>query len=662
MEYTVGTKVFGDWEIVREIGEGSYGKVFELKKSQFGITSKSAMKLIRIPKTTAEIREVLSEGMDEQTVTSYFRDIVERFIREIAIMSEVKGHPHIVACEDYAVQEHEGSVGWDILVRMELLTSFSNYLLENQMTEEKARQLGIEICEALDFCQQKGLIHRDIKPGNIFVDSWGRFKLGDFGVARTLEGSSSGMSKQGTEHYMAPEVFYMRPYGANVDVYSLGIVLYRLMNENRLPFWPDAPAPVTFTDKMDALTKRVRGEKLPRPLKGSDAFVEVILKACEADPKERYRTAGEMMDALQGTVNSILDSEPDPFPPPEEDLNVYKELWITAIKDPRGKQIDIDLGDKKIRTEISLDAKQGDVVRIPGEGKAPSLYPAHNGDLVLTIMFPDEETTVNPFDLNQGVDYEIVVEESLKEELDVYKTIWITEDKDPRGKKAEIQWEGSRIQLTIPENIANGSSFKVRQKGKFSIMEPGKRGDLIIAVMFLDAQDLMNSYAYKERLEYTIVEKNGSVKVVLKEAPREILLKYFQNNLAKLYDEKHTYVEPNMPWVIRQNAYANSKVFRVKKNELLGAVDLYTFAVNGVYVTEKAMILVEAGPIKMFPIFYQMVSEAWIEKGKTEKDNVLFIKNVNGGVVEYKHPKLSGKIVSLEAVAEILNDLKKYFQ
>lgn len=152
------------------------------------------------------------------------------------------------------------------------------------------------------------------------------------------------------------------------------------------------------------------------------------------------------------------------------------------------------------------------------------------------------------------------------------------------------------------------------------------------------------------------------MKVVLKEAPREILLKYFQNNLAKLYDEKHTYVEPNMPWVIRQNAYANSKVFRVKKNELLGAVDLYTFAVNGVYVTEKAMILVEAGPIKMFPIFYQMVSEAWIEKGKTEKDNVLFIKNVNGGVVEYKHPKLSGKIVSLEAVAEILNDLKKYFQ
>jgi len=369
MEYTIGTKVFGDWEITREIGEGSYGKVFELTKSKFGITSKSAMKLIRIPKSTSEIREALSEGMDEQTMTSYFRDIVERFIREVAIMSEVKGHPHIVACEDYAVQEHEGSVGWDILVRMELLTSFSKYLLENQMTEEKAKQLGIEICEALDFCQQKGLIHRDIKPGNIFVDSWGRFKLGDFGVARTLEAATSGMSKQGTEHYMAPEVFYMRPYGSNVDVYSLGIVLYRLMNENRLPFWPDAPAPVTFTDKINALTKRMQGEKLPRPLNGSDEFVKVILKACEADPKERYRTAGEMMAALQNEKKesavppAFLDEEMtiNPFDTKQNEemtINPFDIKQNEEQKIVEEKKIDIETESLHVTADTELENEE----------------------------------------------------------------------------------------------------------------------------------------------------------------------------------------------------------------------------------------------------------------------------------------------------------------
>lgn len=68
-------------------------------------------------------------------------------------------------------------------------------------------RLGIDICKALELCQKYNVIHRDIKPENIFVSGSGDFKLGDFGIARTIERASSGLSKKGTYNYMAPEVY-----------------------------------------------------------------------------------------------------------------------------------------------------------------------------------------------------------------------------------------------------------------------------------------------------------------------------------------------------------------------------------------------------------------------------------------------------------------------
>lgn len=301
MEYTKGTKIpsMPGWEIVRELGSGSYGTVFEVQKKNFDVTAKAALKMIRIPKSNSEIREAMSEGMDEQSVTTYFEGVVKRYIKEIAVMSELKSHPNIVACEDYQVENHAGNIGWDILIRMELLTTLTNYQLKNPMNEETVKRLAIDICEALVFCQKKGLIHRDIKPANILVDQNDRFKLGDFGGARTLEQTIGGYSKQGTEYYMAPEVYLGRPYGATVDLYSLGLVLYRLMNGNRLPFYPAAPKPIELSHRENALAARMRGDVMPPPCNASEEFAAIILKACAYNSKDRYRTAAEMLEALK---------------------------------------------------------------------------------------------------------------------------------------------------------------------------------------------------------------------------------------------------------------------------------------------------------------------------------------------------------------------------
>lgn len=298
MNYTIGTIVFDNWKIVQELGEGANGKVFELHKTDYGITVKSALKVIRVPRTMADLKSALSESGDEQSVSSYFQGFVDEIVKEIIVMSTLKSHPNIVGYEDHSVIAHEGEIGWDILIRMELLTPLTDYQLKHPMSEEKVLQLGKEMCSALAFCQKKGMIHRDIKPENIFVSDAGQFKLGDFGVARTIEKTTGGLSRKGTESYMAPEVYLGKPYGAGVDIYSLGLVLYRFTNNTRMPFFPPAPAPITFADRENALGRRMAGEQLPPPAAAGRDFARVILKACAYEAKYRYRTPAEMLADL----------------------------------------------------------------------------------------------------------------------------------------------------------------------------------------------------------------------------------------------------------------------------------------------------------------------------------------------------------------------------
>ena len=299
MNYTIGDSVFNDWIITRELGEGATGRVYEIEKNDHTISAKAALKVIRIPKSMSDVHEVMSEGMDEVSVTQYFREFVDEILREIKIMISLKDHPNIGGYEDHCVMEHEEEVGWDILIKMELLTPLSKWLLNHPMDEPTALRLGCEISSALAYATDSGLVHRDVKPENIFVDQMGRFKLGDFGIARTIEKTTGGLSKKGTESYMAPEVYLGKTYNDQIDIYSLGIVLYRLMNNNRLPFYPPVTEKISFSDRETALMKRMQGTPLPAPANGSREFQEVILKACEYLPENRYESMHELYNVLQ---------------------------------------------------------------------------------------------------------------------------------------------------------------------------------------------------------------------------------------------------------------------------------------------------------------------------------------------------------------------------
>ena len=328
MEYSVDAAVLDGWNVTRLLGEGGYGKVFEIERSEFGQTYRAALKVITVPQSSAEVRSVISEGMSVSQAEAYFHGIVEELMHEFSIMFKLKGTANVVSCEDLRVLEHPDGIGWDILIRMELLHPLLPYVYQHPMARRDIIKLGIDICKALELCQRYNIIHRDIKPENIFISDNGDYKLGDFGIARTIERTTSGLSKKGTYSYMAPEVYAGREYGFSVDTYSLGLVLYRMLNKNRGPFLPQPPEAITFSSREQALARRMSGEALPRPFYGEGRLGEIVLKACAFDPKDRYSSPQQLRQELEAILYTQTDAAV--IYPDGDELTMDRESYASA--------------------------------------------------------------------------------------------------------------------------------------------------------------------------------------------------------------------------------------------------------------------------------------------------------------------------------------------
>ena len=205
------------WKTVGRIGSGSFGTVYEIERDFFGEVEKAALKVITIPQHESDIEELRSLGYDDPGIVQHYRNCFEDIAREYMLMAKLKGQSYIVDCDDLRYIPHDNGFGWDILIKMELLTPMLK-VLDCFADEAKIVQLGVDLSRALVLCRNRNIIHRDIKPQNIFLSADGDFKLGDFGIAKTAERTAGG-TKTGTYNYMAPEVYNNQPYGAAADIY-----------------------------------------------------------------------------------------------------------------------------------------------------------------------------------------------------------------------------------------------------------------------------------------------------------------------------------------------------------------------------------------------------------------------------------------------------------
>ena len=288
--------IWHDWKTLRVLGRGGFGAVYEIERDVFGHREKAALKVITIPQSDSEINELRSDGYDQKSIIQRYEAYMQSVVREYSMMADMKGCANIVYCDDVKLVKHEDGIGWDIFIKMELLTPLRD-ALDGNAVEEQTVKLGRDLCNALAYCEKRKVLHRDIKPSNIFVAEDGTFKLGDFGVARTIEHTTRA-TKTGTYPYMAPEVYHAQPYGHKADLYSLGLVLYWMLNERRTPFLPLPPTTPSHADEEQARERRFAGEPIPDPAHGSEALKRIVRKACAFDPEDRYRDAEEMLADL----------------------------------------------------------------------------------------------------------------------------------------------------------------------------------------------------------------------------------------------------------------------------------------------------------------------------------------------------------------------------
>ena len=278
-DYKKYEPIFGAWKITEQIGSGSEGQMYRIRREDsLKHEYFSALKAVTIPQNGEEdIKSLMAGGASREEVEAYYEGFINKATSEFDLMAKLKGNSHIVSYEDHEVFKHTDDFGWDILIRMEELAPLVDYSLEHPLGPEDVAKLGADILKGLVFLKQYGIVHRDIKPENIFVAPSGDFKLGDFGIARIIEETKTSLSRKGTYSYMAPEVYRGETYGASVDIYALGLVMYKYLNDGRLPFMPKYPEPLQYGDREDAFIKRVSDPDVPEPRNGTEELKRIVL-------------------------------------------------------------------------------------------------------------------------------------------------------------------------------------------------------------------------------------------------------------------------------------------------------------------------------------------------------------------------------------------------
>lgn len=342
-------------------------------------------------------------------VMSSHRDpqFAARFKREARAIAALQHH-NILPIFDYGEQ---GDLLYLVLQYVENGTTLAD-MLGKPMAPAVALRLTSHVLNALDYAHKRGVIHRDIKPGNVLMPSPTWPMLADFGIAKLMNDNQSRLTLAnqiiGTAAYMAPEQATGRPIDARTDLYAAGVVLYELVT-GRVPFDADTP--------MAVLTKHVY--EAPPPARALNPKIttsveEALRRALEKDPNERFQTAAEMSAELT-RVASLVDQE---IRQAQSSLTGMFEAGLAAFQsrrhdealdlfgrvksqDPERSDVDEMIEMTRAEKERALRTAQLESERVREEQarmaaeKAAPKQPANPNKTVL-LRFDDEALSASP--------------------------------------------------------------------------------------------------------------------------------------------------------------------------------------------------------------------------------------------------------------------------
>jgi len=335
----------GKYPVVREIGSGATSRVY-LARDPFA-EREVAIKVF-----------LFDENLSAQTE----RMMHKAFLAEASLAGKLS-HPHIVEILD-AVIEPEHSYLVMEYVRGTTLEAHSD--VTNLLPLSKVVEISFKCIRALEYAFQHGVIHRDIKPGNILLSETGDTKVSDFGASfqQRLGQETTQITGVGSPAYMSPEQIRLEDVTHQTDIYSLGVVMYRLLT-GRLPYEATTQASLTYAilNTPPARPATLRPD-LPELLD------QIVMKAIEKDPARRYKTwldfgkdLSQAFTTLRLAGESVSDSEKFnalrdmPFFEDFDDVALWEVVRIGSWKT-------IEAG-----TVIIREADQGDSFYLSIEGE-----------------------------------------------------------------------------------------------------------------------------------------------------------------------------------------------------------------------------------------------------------------------------------------------------
>ncbi len=266
------------YRIIAKIGAGGMGEVYRAHDEQLD-------------------RDVALKVLPAGTLAD---EASRKLFRKEALALAKLNHPNIETVHEFSSQE-----GVDFLV-MELISglSLTQKLQEGSLPEGEIVRLGIQFAEGLAAAHEQGVVHRDLKPGNLMVTSGGRLKILDFGLARLIDTSADPdmtrsisqetMTVSGTVPYMAPEQLRGYPVDPRVDIYAAGVVLYEMATGKRA--FSDTQ-PMRLIDSILHEVPSAPRAQNPRISPGLEAIIQ---RAMEKEPASRYQSAREILVMLEG--------------------------------------------------------------------------------------------------------------------------------------------------------------------------------------------------------------------------------------------------------------------------------------------------------------------------------------------------------------------------
>jgi serine/threonine-protein kinase len=263
-----------NYRLLEPLGRGGMARVYRAYHPQ--LDRYVAIKVLR------------SDLVDEE-------EFLGRFKREARAVAALR-HPNIVQVFDFDVQDGLYYMVMELLAGDSLRTRLNDYRARDErMPLGDVARVLLDALEGLAYAHSEGMIHRDVKPGNILLSKRGRAVLTDFGIAQIVGGTRYTVSGalMGTLSYMSPEQGMEGQCDARSDIYSLGIVLYEMLTGDP-PFDAETPLAILMKHVNDPLPPPRKVEpSIPKP------FERVVLKALAKHPRQRYQSAGEMAEALE---------------------------------------------------------------------------------------------------------------------------------------------------------------------------------------------------------------------------------------------------------------------------------------------------------------------------------------------------------------------------